>query len=127
MLGRNRPAGPGPARAFFEELRHGLSLEILDAPQTALDNALDLLCNHRMLYDASEKLAAVSKDKKIEILFRTRVVSMVGTLNLFLDPELNYSWRKASLVTSKAQGSGINHARCIHEWILRFLRFDELP
>ena len=115
------PAGPGPARAFFEELRHGLSLEILDAPRTALDNALDLLCDHRMLYDASEKLAAMSKDKKIEILFRMRVVSMVGMLNLFLDPELNYSWRKASLVTSKAQGSGINHTRRIREWILRFL------
>ena len=119
--GTERPGGPGPARALFEELRHGLALEILDAPRTALDNALDLLCDHKMLCSASERLAAMSKDKKIEILFRARIVSMVGTLNLFLDPELDYTWRKASLVASKARGHGITHARRIREWILRFL------
>jgi hypothetical protein len=48
--------------------------DVLDAPQTALDNVLDLLCDHKMLYAASEKLAAMSKDKKIKILFRARVV-----------------------------------------------------
>jgi hypothetical protein len=89
--GTERPGGPGPARALFEELRHGLALEILDTPWTALDNTLDRLCDHKMLCTASERLAAMSKDKKIEILFCTHIVSMVGTLNLFLDPELDYT------------------------------------
>jgi hypothetical protein len=54
-------------------------------------------------------------------------MSMVGTLNLFLDPKLNYTWRTASLVSSKAQGHGTNRARHIRGWILKFLRQNELP
>ena len=84
-------AEPGPARALLEDLRCRLALQTLDAPQTALDYALDVLCNFSMLCTACEKLAVVSKDKKIDILFRARVASMVGTLNLFLDPELKYT------------------------------------
>lgn len=84
-------AEPGPARALLEDLRCRLALETLDAPQTVLDYALDVLCNFSMLCTACEKLAVVSKDKKIDILFRARVASMVGTLNLFLDPELKYT------------------------------------
>jgi len=69
----------------------------------------------------------VSKDKKIDILFHVRIVSMVGVLNLFLNLELKYNWRKASLISSKAQGKGINHARRIRKWILKYLWDDELP
>ena len=120
-------AEQGPARALLEDLRRGLALGTVDAPQTALDYALDVLCDFSMLRTACEKLAVVSKDKKIDILFRARVASMVGTLNLFLDPELRYTWRNASLISSKAQGHGISHARRIREWILRYLRHEVLP
>jgi hypothetical protein len=105
----NGTAEQGPARALLEDLRRGLALGTVDAPQTALDYALDVLCDFSMLRTACEKLAVVSKDKKIDILFRACVASMVGTLNLFLDPELRYTWRNASLISSKAQGHGISH------------------
>ena len=52
---------------------------------------------------------------------------MVGTLNLFLDPELKYTWKNASLVTSKAQGHGVKHARHIREWALNYIQCGELP
>ena len=52
---------------------------------------------------------------------------MVGTLNLYLDPELSYMWQEASLVVSKSQGHGINHARNIHTWIHQFLSQGKLP
>jgi len=69
----------------------------------------------------------MSKDKKIDILFHMCLVLMVGTLSLFLDPELKYTWREASLISSKAQGQGVNHTQCIHEWILGYLQYNELP
>jgi hypothetical protein len=119
--------GPGPARALLEDLRRGLLRVNLDTPQTNLDNALEVLSDRSMLHAASETLSRVSKDKKIDVLFRARIVSMVGTLNLFLDPGLLYTWRKASLISSKAQGRGISHARRIREWILKYLRHEELP
>lgn len=52
---------------------------------------------------------------------------MVGTLNLYLDPELSYMWREASLVVSKSQGHGINHARNLCTWIHQFLSQGKLP
>jgi hypothetical protein len=69
----------------------------------------------------------VSKDKKIDVLFRARIVSMASTLSLFLDLELEYTWREASLISLKAQGQGVNHTQCIREWILRYLWHGELP
>ena len=52
---------------------------------------------------------------------------MVGTLNLYLDPNTSYTWRDASLVTSKIQGHGIHHAQNIHTWIHCFLNHEKLP
>ena len=80
-----------------------------------------------MLQLACERLQVVSKNKKIDVLFRARVVSMLGALNLFLNPKLKYTWKNASLVTSTAQGHGISHARRIREWVLTYLRLGELP
>ena len=52
---------------------------------------------------------------------------MVGTLNLYLDPEASYTWRQTSLVTSKVQGHGVHHAQNIHTWIHQFLNSGKLP
>jgi hypothetical protein len=52
---------------------------------------------------------------------------MVGTLNLYLDPELSFSWHKASLLTARASGMGDRHARTVHSWIHRFLTSGKLP
>ena len=94
---------------LLKKLRCRLALETTDAPQTALDNTMDILGDHSVLLATCKKLATMSKDKKMDILFHVHIVSMVGTLNLFLDPVPNYTWRKASLVSSIAQGHGTNH------------------
>ena len=56
---------------------------------------------------------------------------MVGTLNLYLDPELQYTWWEASLVAAKSMGTGIKNgskqARNIHTWIHNYLAQDRLP
>ena len=52
---------------------------------------------------------------------------MVGVLNLFLDPDLPYTWRKASMIVAKAQGHGSTRARSIRTWVLEFVREGSLP
>ena len=52
---------------------------------------------------------------------------MVRTLNLYLDLELSYTWHEASLVVSKSQGQGVNHARNLRTWIHQFLSQGKLP
>jgi hypothetical protein len=47
---------------------------------------------------------------------------MIRVLNLFLDPDLPYIWRKASIIVAKAQGHGPSRARCIQKWILDFVQ-----
>lgn len=117
----------GPAKALLEELRCELPRKIVDMPQTGLDNVLDILDNHSMLHAARERLQVVSKDKTIDVLFCMHVASMIATLNLFLNPELRYTWKNVSLVTSKAQGHGISHTQRIREWVLTYLQLRKLP
>ena len=52
---------------------------------------------------------------------------MVATLNLYLDPELSYSWREASVLAAKAMGRGIKHARNLRRWIKKYLQNKKLP
>jgi hypothetical protein len=54
-------------------------------------------------------------------------MGMVRTLNLYLDPELLYTWPEASLIVSKFQGQGVNHARNLQTWIHQFLSQGKLP
>ena len=52
---------------------------------------------------------------------------MIGVLNLFLDPELSYTWREATMVVAKAQGHGSTRARSTRTWVLDFVREGTLP
>ena len=52
---------------------------------------------------------------------------MIGVLNLFLDSELLYTWREASMVIAKAQGHGSTHACSIRTWVLNFIQEGRLP
>ena len=45
---------------------------------------------------------------------------MAGTLNLYLDPEMSYTWRQVSLVFSKSQGHGVTHIRNIRPGSIDF-------
>jgi len=79
-----------------------------DTPATASDTVLDRL--HYKYFPALCRARAIltvkSKDKKIDVIFRACIMGMVGTLNLYLDPELSYTWCEASLIVSKSQGQG---------------------
>ncbi|KAJ6465674.1 hypothetical protein DFH09DRAFT_957054 [Mycena vulgaris] len=52
---------------------------------------------------------------------------MVGTINLYLDSQLSYTWREASMIVSRSQGHGSYHARNIRSWIHAFLTLKKLP
>ncbi|KZP03294.1 hypothetical protein FIBSPDRAFT_769167, partial [Athelia psychrophila] len=52
---------------------------------------------------------------------------MEATLNLYLDPELSYTWRQASFLAAKSQGHGKNRARNLRTWIHRYLSSGKLP
>jgi len=82
--------GPSPVATLLENLWRGVPP---DAPQSAIDDTLDILGDHSRLLAAQDQLAVISKDKTVDVLFHTRIVSMVGTLSLFLDKELGYTWR----------------------------------
>jgi hypothetical protein len=80
-----------------------------------------------ILRRARAQLTVKGKDKKLDVFFRSRITAMAGTLNLYLDPELSYTWREASLLVAKSAGRGPNHARNLRTWIHNFLRTDKLP
>jgi hypothetical protein len=44
--------------------------------------------------------------KKLDLILCGHVQAMVGLLNLFLDEDLGYTWRRASLVAAKSQSQG---------------------
>ncbi|KAF8150577.1 hypothetical protein B0H34DRAFT_801519 [Crassisporium funariophilum] len=98
-------------------------------PEDQTDGLLNALSykDFPQLRRARAKLSIKGKDKLLNIFFRSRITGMVGTLNLYLDPELSYTWRQASLLASKAAGHGMNHARNLCMWILCFLNTGKLP
>ena len=99
----------------------------------SLETTTDLSLNQLHFKDFSAlcwavaKLTVKSKDQKLDVFFRACITAMVGTLNLYLDLELSYTWHEASFVVSKSQGQGINHACNIQTWIHRFLWHGKLP
>ena len=76
---------------------------------------------------AQARLVLKSDDKSLDVFLRTRIPSMLGTLNMYLDPEALYTWRQASLVAAKIQGHGVYQAQCIRTWIHSFLNCGKLP
>lgn len=100
-----------------------------NSPEDVTDSALNRLCikNLPELRRARAKLQVKSKDAKLDVFFRARITAMVGSLNLYLDPETSYTWREASLVVAKSQGHGVYHARNIRTWIHQFLHHGKLP
>jgi len=53
-----------------------------------------------------------SKDPCINIVLWTRLTGMVGVLNLYLDPQVQYSWTDASLVVARVQGMATRRGCC---------------
>lgn len=62
----------------------------------SLESTSDQLLNRLSYKDfpalrrAKAKLTVKSKDKKLDVFFRSRITAIVATLNLYMDPDLNY-------------------------------------
>jgi uncharacterized protein (DUF1499 family) len=84
-----------------------------DSPETATDEILNALSHKDFpaLCRARAKLTVKAKDKKLDVFFRSRIMAMVATLNFYLDAKLSYLWRESSILTAKAMGRGVKHAR----------------
>ena len=113
---------------LLRELRDGRK-PVDNSPPTESDTVLNQI-NYKDLLNlrcARAELSVKAKDKKLDVFFRARITGMVGTLNLYLDPQLSYTWREASLIASKSQGHGVNHARNLRTWIHQYLGSKRLP
>jgi hypothetical protein len=76
---------------------------------------------------AAAALSVKSKDTTLDIFFRAQITAMAGALNLYLDSELSYTWREASMIVAKSQGHGSYRARSIRSWLHAFLISKKLP
>jgi hypothetical protein len=100
-----------------------------NSPETSADRALNQL-HHRdfpALRRARARLSHISKDKKHDTVFRGRILAMLGTLNLYLDPCQNYTWRESSVIIATSQGNSIYFARSIRDWLHTYLDTQKLP
>ena len=111
---------------LLENLSRGRA-QMDHAPPVPVNSLLILLRDHVMLSSAQERLLLQSKDKLLGVVFQARMSAMVGLINLFLDPQLSYTWREASMIVIKAEGNGSRHIRSIQTWTLNFVREGKLP
>ena len=65
-----------------------------NSPETTTDQFLNSLSykDFPALCCAWDKLTVKAKDLKLDVFFQSHITSMVATLNLYLDPELSYTW-----------------------------------
>jgi hypothetical protein len=88
----------------------------------------DILKDTEKVRQAKAALTVKSRDKKLDVFLRSRIIAMLGTLNLWMDPQVLCTWKEASVIVTRAQGSGAaNHARNIRKWTLTFLHMGQLP
>ncbi|KAH8979873.1 hypothetical protein EDB92DRAFT_1954569 [Lactarius akahatsu] len=96
-------------------------------PLTCTDRALNIWDDRECLQKACAPLLVMSKSMNFNALLRARLTGMVGVLNLYLDPALQYTWRRASEIVSKIEGKGMNRAQMLRQWILEFVRSGDIP
>ena len=113
---------------MIEQLHDGIRPHN-DGTETMSDAELNKLnyLDFEGLHKAHPKLTVLSKDKKLDVAFCARITALVGTINLYMDSELSYTWCEASLIVAKSQSQGSNHARNLCTWIHRFLHHGKLP
>ena len=78
-------------------------------PLTTDNKVLNIWNDQEKYHTTSVALLAMSKNKDFDIIWHTQVMGMVGVLNLYLDPVLQYTWREASVMVSKVEGKTENH------------------
>ncbi|KAJ7059975.1 hypothetical protein C8F01DRAFT_1084402 [Mycena amicta] len=116
-------------RGMLEAISAGVAPEVDLSPETAADRALTRLHyqDFPALRRAAAQLSLLSKDKKHDVVFRTRLVAMQGTLNIYLNPAFNYTWRQASILIAHSQGLATHQARRIRDWLHTYLATRKLP
>ncbi|KAH9020181.1 hypothetical protein EDB85DRAFT_2153229 [Lactarius pseudohatsudake] len=112
--------------AALDDIRRGRIPTDL-GPLTRADRALNVWDDRESLQKACAPLLVMSKSTNFDALLRARLTGMVGVLNLYLDPAVQYTWRRASEIVSKIEGKGMNHARMLRRWILEFVRSGDIP
>ncbi|KAJ7135531.1 hypothetical protein C8R46DRAFT_1014739 [Mycena filopes] len=114
------------AHVRLRELLEGINDH---SPETGADRVLNQLnyTNFPALRRAAASLNVKGKDKKLDVVFRARITAMAGVLNLYLDPELSYTWRQASMIVAKSQDHGVYRARSLRSWLHAFLTSKKLP
>src|SRR5258708_1984688 len=112
-------------QALLENLCHGCA-PVDESPSAQVNNALDLLCDCAVLLKARERLLLQSQAKALDIIFQAHISAMIGVLNLFLDLELPYTWKKVSMIIMKAQGNGPACTCSLWAWVLNFVYEERL-
>jgi hypothetical protein len=123
----SRIASAHKAGMRFEDLWRRVLLEFAEPSRIPSDGTPVLLRDRPKLCTACAKLTAEMGNKELDLVTQRWIQGMMGLLNLYLDEGLNLSWRKTSVLVSKAQGCGNTHARRIREWTLQFLQTKALP
>jgi hypothetical protein len=74
------------------------------------EKCLELWNDREALSRACAALVDKSRDLQLGIVLWACITGMLRFLNLYLDPSLQYTWRKASAMVAKVQGRGEKHA-----------------
>ena len=98
-----------------------------DTTQHPMDGTTKLLEDHAELQVVHRELSLMARQKSLDAVLHSRVVAMVGLLNLYLDGTLGYSWRRALEIAAKSEGCGTRRARSVQGWVLNFVRTRGLP
>jgi hypothetical protein len=112
---------------LLDNLQCGHALTDMGQPSLTSRNTLELLHDLPRLQKAHNRLAFKANDNRLDVVFRARLLAMAGVLDIYLAPELKYTWKEASFIVSKAQGHGTLHAQCVWKWLLEYLWTEELP
>ena len=110
----------------LEVLRHEV-LAHQEVSEVTPISTLQVLGDQTKLREASTQLTNEARKADLDVIVRARIAAMIGLLNIYTDPNLDYSWRRASDIVAKTQGCRTNHARHIREWVVGFIKQRDLP
>ena len=94
----------------LEDLYHDAVLVDQDPSYHVLGSAFQLLSDQPRLRNASEQLTKEIKKGDLDVIVHTHMTAMVGLLNIYLDRNMKYSWKRASDLVVVIQGCGMHHA-----------------
>ena len=112
---------------MLEERHRGKLDGVAALESSVLNNTMGLLRDRVVLCAPRDDLTRMVGDKKRDNNTCCRIRDMLSLLNLFLDNELGYTWREASVVVAKSQSHSVARARLVRHWVLRFLQTRDLP